>query len=454
MQHLDEGTIHAWLDGALAPNEASEAETHVQSCEQCARAVAEARGLIAASTRILGALDDIPALQTAAGVPNIATRRRKGWAWRRAGVGYAAAATVLLAAGTALVLRTVSPDKALESSVVRFEDTAAQVQAPTAATSATRDMDGARGAGAAAPSAARLNAVNEGAARQNVANRSAAQPQSRKEEEQLSVDKVVQLPGKMPQPIPPAAPPPSVRQEARKAAAEAVAETEQVGGIVQGRVLDAATGAPVKGAIVSVGAQHQMTQTDSTGKFELKQVPVGQQTVSVRALGFQSAQHAVAIPRDSVQLGFALQKADVRLQDVVVSGASAARPREVVERRRTDALLSDSLRAKTASIAGCYVIQITGRSGDADSARIDAIPRRVQLGVSPVEADAGPRRALTLDGVGRAESWTLQDDVLILVWRDNTGRITARFTRSGERWNGTLIGQDLIALAMEPCTAR
>ncbi|HJU72121.1 MAG TPA: hypothetical protein VJ717_00135, partial [Gemmatimonadaceae bacterium] len=76
------------------------------------------------------------------------------------------------------------------------------------------------------------------------------------------------------------------------------------------------------------------------------------------------------------------------------------------------------------------------------------------LGVSPVEADAGPRRALTLDGVGRAESWTLQDDVLILVWRENTGRTTARFTRSGERWNGTLIGQDLIALAMEPCTAR
>lgn len=62
MQHLDEGTIHAWLDGALAPNEASAAEAHVQSCESCARAVAEARGLIAASSRILGALDDVPAV--------------------------------------------------------------------------------------------------------------------------------------------------------------------------------------------------------------------------------------------------------------------------------------------------------------------------------------------------------------------------------------------------------
>ena len=29
MQHLDEGTIHAWLDGALPDDEASEVEQHV-----------------------------------------------------------------------------------------------------------------------------------------------------------------------------------------------------------------------------------------------------------------------------------------------------------------------------------------------------------------------------------------------------------------------------------------
>ncbi len=62
MQHLDEGTIHAWLDGALGPEEAARVEAHVGSCSMCADAVAEARGLIAASSRILTALDDVPSV--------------------------------------------------------------------------------------------------------------------------------------------------------------------------------------------------------------------------------------------------------------------------------------------------------------------------------------------------------------------------------------------------------
>lgn len=60
MEHIDEGTIHAWLDGALPPDEGGRIETHVASCAECAAAVAEARGLIAASSRILAALDDVP----------------------------------------------------------------------------------------------------------------------------------------------------------------------------------------------------------------------------------------------------------------------------------------------------------------------------------------------------------------------------------------------------------
>jgi hypothetical protein len=60
-EHLDEGTIHAWLDEALAPDESRVIEAHVQTCERCSAAVAEARGLMAASSRILSALDEVPA---------------------------------------------------------------------------------------------------------------------------------------------------------------------------------------------------------------------------------------------------------------------------------------------------------------------------------------------------------------------------------------------------------
>lgn len=61
MSHLDEGTIHAWLDGALSATQSAEADAHVRGCTECSAKVAEARGLIAASSRILTALDDTPA---------------------------------------------------------------------------------------------------------------------------------------------------------------------------------------------------------------------------------------------------------------------------------------------------------------------------------------------------------------------------------------------------------
>lgn len=58
--HLDEGTIHAWLDDALSPAEVERLLSHLEGCAECRAAVAEARGLVAASRRILQALDDGP----------------------------------------------------------------------------------------------------------------------------------------------------------------------------------------------------------------------------------------------------------------------------------------------------------------------------------------------------------------------------------------------------------
>ena len=61
MQHPEEGIIHAWLDGALPANEAAALEAHVASCDACSALVAEARGLIAGASRIVGYLDVVPA---------------------------------------------------------------------------------------------------------------------------------------------------------------------------------------------------------------------------------------------------------------------------------------------------------------------------------------------------------------------------------------------------------
>src|SRR5436190_3898220 len=97
MQHLDEGTIHSWLDGSLSADEAARVEAHVKECPQCASAVAEARGFIAASSRILTALDNAPRGVIPAAAPK---RRIDPFVWR------VAATVLVVAAGTLVVLRT------------------------------------------------------------------------------------------------------------------------------------------------------------------------------------------------------------------------------------------------------------------------------------------------------------------------------------------------------------
>src|SRR4051812_9570006 len=60
MQHLEEGEIHAWLDGALSEAEGARIEQHAATCKECAAMVADARGLIAGAARIVSALDHVP----------------------------------------------------------------------------------------------------------------------------------------------------------------------------------------------------------------------------------------------------------------------------------------------------------------------------------------------------------------------------------------------------------
>jgi hypothetical protein len=114
---LDEGTIHAWLDGELPPDESTRVETIAQSCAECAALVAEARGLIAASSRILSSLDAVPAGvipgsgaqgdQLAALRARRQTSTRRWWQDRRV---MAAASLVFVAGVSSLVMRK-SPEE-------------------------------------------------------------------------------------------------------------------------------------------------------------------------------------------------------------------------------------------------------------------------------------------------------------------------------------------------------
>ena len=110
MKHLDEGTIHAWLDGELSPDESARVEAHANACADCAALVAEARGLMAASSRILSSLDAVPSgvvPGSATGNDQLAVLRarraamaRVWWRDRR----FVAAASLVLVAGVSSVV--------------------------------------------------------------------------------------------------------------------------------------------------------------------------------------------------------------------------------------------------------------------------------------------------------------------------------------------------------------
>src|SRR4051794_13562601 len=108
--HLDEGTIHAWLDGALDAEEAARIDRHAAECAACAAAVAEARGLVAGASRILTALDSVPGgIVPKAASPATTRARRTRSLWTSLHLTparAAAAAVVVIAAGTALGLRS------------------------------------------------------------------------------------------------------------------------------------------------------------------------------------------------------------------------------------------------------------------------------------------------------------------------------------------------------------
>ena len=176
MQHLDEGMIHAWLDGAASADEAARVERHAAECADCAALVAEARGLVAGASRILSALDDVPVVVPGAGsgwrvtssgtlnrasapprYPLPATRHPRWWSRPAA---LAAAAGVVLMAGSAIVLNKSGGRSSLgaafsDSAVAPAQTTEAAVPPTGVAADASSGAgrESARGDGAAGAAA-------------------------------------------------------------------------------------------------------------------------------------------------------------------------------------------------------------------------------------------------------------------------------------------------------------
>jgi hypothetical protein len=64
MSHLDEGTLHALLDGELELSEVSEIQMHLGTCVACGSRLQEVKQVLAEADRLVGAME-VPRLRPA-----------------------------------------------------------------------------------------------------------------------------------------------------------------------------------------------------------------------------------------------------------------------------------------------------------------------------------------------------------------------------------------------------
>lgn len=144
MSHLDEGRLHALLDGELEGAERREVEAHLGSCAECRAALAEAKALFEEADALVAKVD-LPPSTTTQARPVAGGATRRSIPWQRV----ALAATVTLAVGLGLLAKWEMPRSrgAAESALASMPDSLAGSR-PTAAPAADAVRESAPRAGA------------------------------------------------------------------------------------------------------------------------------------------------------------------------------------------------------------------------------------------------------------------------------------------------------------------
>jgi carboxypeptidase family protein/putative zinc finger protein len=375
-RHVDEGTLHAWLDGALAAGEAAAVEAHVAECASCAAAAAEARGLVAAASRILTGLDDVPAgvLPVGGEGAGAGAERRRGERGRRRRplIGWpvrAAAAVLVVAAGSLLVLQRSGrlPAAATDRT---FPVAPAPVPAPPPSTVVPKAVPAPSNEPAAPPSRAAAapaphtapspaaplaapappspdsmapSAASPGVTGGALARARVAAPSGVAGAPAAKAAESLDAAAREPKAAPRAAltdslesadvgrrdvPSSETDAQARRAPrdAQVAARTKAPQSVVKGRVVSRASGQPVPSAQVSLADPPRAVLTTATGEYTIP-VPdtMTRATVRVRALGYVPTTQNVTLSRDSTSHDIALAESRLQLGQIVVTGAAAAR---------------------------------------------------------------------------------------------------------------------------------
>jgi len=156
--------------------------------------------------------------------------------------------------------------------------------------------------------------------------------------------------------------------------------TAQQGGTITGRVVDAATQAPISGAQVRVQGTTRGAATGSEGRFEITGVPAGAVTVTASTLGYATGTRQVTVAAgQTVDVTFSLATQVLQLDAMVVTGTAGRQ--EVRAQGATVASVSVSDVADVAPVStvsevlqgrvpGVSLTQGSGVTGTAQQIRI------------------------------------------------------------------------------------
>src|SRR5258707_11162968 len=111
MSHVDEGTLHSYLDGELSPDERAAVESHLSQCATCRASLAEERALLDRASALLGSAR--PVERPAPPFEQLRREsKRSPWRVRRS---IAWAASIVLAVGLGYSLRGPAPEASPEA---------------------------------------------------------------------------------------------------------------------------------------------------------------------------------------------------------------------------------------------------------------------------------------------------------------------------------------------------
>lgn len=149
-------------------------------------------------------------------------------------------------------------------------------------------------------------------------------------------------------------------------------------GSVRGKVADAATAAPIRGAQVFIVGTQLGSVTTADGSYTFSGVPSGTRVVRVRTIGYKPMDQTVTVTAGAATaVDFSLVTAPTTLDEVVVTGtAGSARKREVGN-SIGQLQLSDAPRVSTdvssmlaGSLAGVNVAGGNGNAGSGSAIRL------------------------------------------------------------------------------------